>query len=167
MPDISHLIADLSSTDLPAKGRAAKALAKLGDEARPAAVPLVREAGCLDETVREWVISALEGLGPPAEEELPALKDLIASPDGEVAFWAITLLGRLEAKAAPAVPELIEALQTSPDLFVRQKAAWALGEIGPAAKEALPALEAAAKSPDRRLAGIAKNHAIKQITKTK
>lgn len=166
MADISHLIADLSSSDLPTKGRAAEALAKLGKEARPAAVPLAREAGCMEETVREWVISALESLGPPAEEELPALKELALSPDGEVAFWAITLLGRLETKAAPAVPQLIEALQKSPELFVRQKAAWALGEIGPAAKEALPALEAAANSSDRRLAGIAKNHAIKQITKT-
>jgi HEAT repeat protein len=162
--DISRLIADLSSSDMVSKSRAAESLAKMGEGARPAAVPLVRSADCMHETVREWVISALESLGPPHEDDLPALRELVGSENEESAYWAITLLGRLEAKALPAVPALVEALKRSSAPFIPQKAAWALGSIGPAAKAALPALEQAAQSADPRLARLARNFAIKQIT---
>ncbi len=162
--EMSRLIADLSSSDPKAKQQAAEALAKRGEQARPAAVALVREAGGDEETVREWVVSALETLGPPHEDDLPALTELVPSENLDVAYWAITLLGRLEAKAGSAVPSLIQSLQESSESSVRQRAAWALGKIGPAAKDALPALEQAAQSQDRRLARIASAHAIPRIT---
>lgn len=48
-----------------------------------------------------------------------------------------------------AVPALIQALQDyHPD--VRQQAAWALGQIGPAAKEAIPALTQTLAAPGIR-----------------
>lgn len=153
--DISHCIANLSSPDIVLVGQAAEALAKLGPVAKAAAVPLVRAVALTDETVREWVVSALESLNAPHAEDAPALTELVASGNADVAYWAITLLGRLEAKAASSVPVLIKALKENPEPHNRQRAAWALGRIGPIAKDALPALKEAAHGHDPRLARIA------------
>ena len=153
--EISHWIANLSSPDIVLVGQAAEALAKLGPDAKAAAVPLVRAVAFMDETVREWVVSALESLEAPHEEDAPALTELVGSENGDVAYWAVTLLGRLDGKARAAVPALTEALKQNPHPHNRQRAAWALGKIGPAAKEALPALKEAAHGHDSRLARIA------------
>jgi HEAT repeat protein len=161
--DVSHWIANLSSPDIVLVGQAAEALAKMGPDAKAAAVPLVRAVAINDETVREWVVSALESLDAPHEEDVPALTELMGSEEGDVAYWAITLLGRLEGQAAPAVPELTWALKQNPHPHNRQRAAWALGKIGPLAKDALPALKEAAHGSDSRLARIALL-AMEQIT---
>ncbi len=153
--DVSRWIANLSSSDIVLVGQAAEALAKLGPDAKAAAVPLVRAVAFTDETMREWVVSALESLDAPHEDDVPALTELVGSENGEVAYWAVTLLGRLEEKARAAVPALTEALKQNPHPHNRQRSAWALGKIGPAAKEALPALNEAAHGHDARLARIA------------
>jgi HEAT repeat protein len=49
------------------------------------------------------------------------------------------VLGRMGEDAAPAVPALT-ALLDDPDLGVRKAAARTLGQIGPEAKDAVPAL---------------------------
>ena len=64
-------------------------------------------------------------------------------------------LGRLEARAATAVPALSTALAHHAELAVRQRAAWALGKVGPAAASARDALTQAAASPDPPLASLA------------
>lgn len=161
--DVSHWIDNLSSSDMVLVGQAAEALAKMGPDAKAAAVPLVRAVANNEETVREWVVSALESLEAPHEDDTPALTKLVGSDDGEVAYWAITLLGRLEDNAASAVLALIEALKQDPHPHNRQRAAWALGKIGPKAKNALPALKEAAHGHDPRLARIALL-AMEQIT---
>jgi HEAT repeat protein len=51
---------------------------------------------------------------------------------------------------------LIRVLESDADLPVRERVAWALGEIGPAAKAAAPALTNAAESTDARLSRLAK-----------
>jgi HEAT repeat protein len=72
---------------------------------------------------------------PAAKGKKPAV-----APDGTalVRTKAIEALGNIGAKAKPAVPVLIEALN---DPNVRTEAAEALGNIGPDAKAALPALK--------------------------
>lgn len=153
--DVSHWMDQLDSADVVLQGQAAEALAKLGEAAKPAAVPLAKQAGNDDETVREWVVSALESLGAPRLEDLDELKALAASKSDETAYWAITLLGRLEQAAVPAVPELIRALNENPHPHNRQRAAWALGKIGPGAVAAIGDLKASAHGSDVRLARIA------------
>jgi len=154
--DVSDWIAQLSTNDPALQSEAAEALAKLGEKAKPAAPALAKNAGSAEETVREWAVAALEGLGPPRIDDQKALRELVLADCAEAAYWAITLLGRLEAEAGPAVPELTEALKQSPYPQNRQRAAWALGKIGPAASDALPALKAAANEADPRLARLAK-----------
>lgn len=152
---VSHLIDELTSSDVVLQGHAAEALAKMGHEARPAAIPLIKQAGCEDETLREWVVSALESLGAPRQEDFEELRQLVTSDNPEVAYWAITFLGRLGDAAKDAVPDLVNAMTQNSDRHNRERAAWALGKIGPAAKDALPALHAAVKSHDQRLERIA------------
>jgi hypothetical protein len=135
---------------------AAERLAQLGEAAQPAAVALVEACGGEDDALREWVSAALEGLGAPPHEDVAQLGARLSDPNSDAAYWAATLLGRLEDSAAPAVPALAKAVADHPELAARQRSAWALGKIGPAAREARAALEAAAKDADRRLAALAR-----------
>lgn len=150
---IPDLTAALAGNDSSKRQAAAEALAQLGEEAAPAAVALVTACGTDDEA-REWIVSALESLGAPPDDSVAQLAKLAGNPAQDVAYWAVTLLGR--AKAAAAVSALADALAKHPAIVVRQRAAWALGQIGPPAAAARGALEAAAADPDSRLASLAR-----------
>ena len=102
-------------------------------------------------------------MGPPEVEDIGSLAVLLSDPTADVAYWATTLLGRLEANAAPAVPALTAAVTDSKDMSVRQRAAWALGHVGPPAAPALDALKQAAASDVPRLARLAQR-AVEQIS---
>lgn len=153
--ELSMLIADLSDPNTSRCLQAVQRLARLGEEAQPAAVPLVRLCAEKDESLRSWAASALEELGPPSPSDLPALVELLDDPKADVGYWAATLLGRLGARAAPATQPLAQRLLYSPHANVRQRAAWALGKIGPGAKDARDALRQAAAADDARLARLA------------
>jgi HEAT repeat protein len=159
---LSLLIAALSSPEPSHRMEAAEALAQLGAEARAAAMALVLASGDETEEVRQWAASALEDLGPPAPADAGQLASLLAAKSPEVGYWAATLLGRLKGEAAAAVDALDQALSRSPHLSVRQRAAWALGEIGPPAASALAGLRNAAADPDPRLARLA-SEAVERI----
>ncbi|MEX0936424.1 MAG: HEAT repeat domain-containing protein [Pirellulales bacterium] len=153
--DISTWIDALSDGDSGRRADAAERLARVGDEARGAAVPLVRAAGDPDEQVRQWATAALEELGPPALEDGPALALLLTSEQADVAYWAATLLGRLADGSF--VGELAAALGKQRPQSVRERACWALGRIGPPAREVLPALQAVSQEKQPRLARLARS----------
>lgn len=153
--DIQTLLASLASTDVAARRDAAESFARLGPDAANAAVVLVKACGDDDEQVRNWVVATLEELPAPAASNAAGLETLINGTNLDVAFWATTLLGRMEAAAASTVPTLASAVADHPELVVRQRAAWALGRIGKLAAAAIPQLEAAAKLEDARLARFA------------
>jgi HEAT repeat protein len=159
---IDHLIADLTAPDASKRAQAAEQLAQLGSDAQPAAVALVRATGDDGEEVRQWAASALEEMGPPSVSDLNQLAALIEDHSSDVGYWATTLLGRLKAEAAPAVNALARAVGGQQAIAVPQRAAWPLGEIGPAAVAALPTLKQVASDPDPRLARLAQQ-AISQI----
>ena len=116
-----------------------------------------------DEALREVCVGALEGMGPP--EKADALKVIVPYlPKDELqGYWAATLIGRLATGGAAAVSELATTLNSSPSMAVRERCAWALGQIGPTAIAALPMLESAATSSEPRLARFAKE-AISSIS---
>lgn len=153
--DLAALVNSLRSGDPAQQQAAAEKLAQLGTAAKPAAVALV-EACERDDEAHEWVVAALEGLGPPPSADVAKLASLLGRPALDAAYWAATLLGRLEAQAASAVDDLTEALSNHAELAVRQRAAWALGKIGPAAVAAQNSLRTAAASSDPRLASLAR-----------
>ncbi len=162
MPDLPSLITDLRSDDETIRAVAAESLYRLGPDAQPAVVQWVCVWADTSEIAREWVVGALEEIGPPDPAALNELGHLAATQEPDVAYWAITLLGRLGGSAAPAVDALTHALSTHPATSVRQRAAWALGKIGPAASDALGALRSACTSSDVRLARLAAR-AVPQI----
>lgn len=150
-----HVQSLLSAADAEKRASAAEALARLGAEAREAAVALVRASGDRDSSVRDWAVAALEELGPPRATDVEPLAALAINPELNIAYWACTLLGRLKDQAASGVPALIDALAKHQQLPVRERAAWALGQIGPSAKASLPVLEQASQSGEARLSRLA------------
>eukprot|EP00913_Durusdinium_trenchii_P008865 g8331.t1 len=114
---------------------------KESQAAQPAAVELALATADDDEEVREWAVSALEELGPPAVESVGRMAELLSHRENDVAYWGATLLGRLGDAATPAVAALTSLLADHQEIAVRQRAAWALGEIGPSAGSAKAVLE--------------------------
>ena len=135
---------------------AAEALCQLGEAAQGAAVALARACGDESESVREWAGEALENVGPPATSDMADLAALAGDDKADVAYWAVTLLGRSSEYVDVALPALVDALTSHAAVAVRQRAAWALGRIGPAAAGALETLKRAATSEDPRLARLSK-----------
>ena len=144
----------LQSQDIQEREAAAEALSLMGPDAAFAAVDLVK-ACADDESVSQWSVSALEELGPPPAESLSELTTLAAADHPLVAYWAITLLGRSGDAAHSSQEALAAILRSSADMSVRQRAAWALGEMNAASDAAIASLEEAAKSSDARLARLA------------
>lgn len=152
---------ELQSPDAARRVAAAEHLSHASDAT--AAVELVRACGDEPE-VREWAVAALEDLGPPPAELQAELRGLVSSGDPLVAYWAATLLGRLGPAASNSQQELTKALSTSRDAALRQRAAWALGEIEARTSDAVAALQRATRTGDARLARVAKRslEAIKE-----
>lgn len=106
-----------------------------------------------------WSSAYFRMVGPRTKEMAEALAEGLR--DGKVppvASWATNLL-RTEAKTA--VPILIGGLKSN-DVKIRVNSATVLGQIGPAAKEAVAALEMAAKGDDARVREAA-TQALKQV----
>jgi len=160
---LSPLIAALSAPNRDKRAEAAEQLAQVGPDAQPAAVALTLACGDEAEEVRQWATSALEQLGPPSSSDVAPLVELIEARSPDVGYWAVTLLGRLKGDAAPAVDALARTVGGQQGIAVRQRAAWALGEIGPAAAAAIPVLQKVAGDPDPRLARLAAE-TLKKIT---
>ena len=157
MNDLQTLVTQLSSGNVAQQAAAAEALAQLGDGARPAAVALIEACATTDENVRQWCTAALEELGPPSAGQIADLIRLARDPSRDVAYWAITLLGRAGDAAPSAVATLADLVRNSADSSLRERAAWALGKMGAMAQPAIPALREAAASNQPRLSRLAKN----------
>jgi HEAT repeat protein len=158
--DAHRLGEQLAATDTEQRAEAAELLSRAGEEASAAAVPLVIACGDADERVREWAVAALEDLGPPPGTAIAPLTALVNNPDPLVAYWAVTLLGRSGQDAATAVAVLAACVESGVSVSVRQRAAWALGKIGPAATAARATLERAAGQGDERLARLARESLV-------
>lgn len=161
--DIQELIKALSAVDAAARRVAAERLGTLGEKAQTAAAALVKCVGDADESVREAVNSTLEELGPPAKEQLAQLTTLVKDGSSDVAYWAATLIGRLKDAGSAATDTLAQCVASAKEMPVRERAAWALGEIGPQARGAVEALQKAAAEGGPRLARLAKQ-ALERIT---
>jgi HEAT repeat protein len=106
------------------------------DEARQQkAVTLLAAAlNSKEPRVRHAAVHGLIDLDSKSERMFPAIKQALRAADKESLSYAIEAL---ESLGPPAVPILIDALRHE---NIRPLAASVLGHIGPAAKEAAPAL---------------------------
>ena len=114
----------------------------IGPEARAAAPGLVRLLAALDDNVVQWAARALAHIGPVAIPELTAA----LQPKRGAPLQGFRVLETLAAYGAPAVPAIVTVLGHQ-DEVLHELAATALGRMGPAAKDALPALRQALQSP--------------------
>lgn len=94
--------------------------------------------------------SALTGPRLDIQSCLPELVTALHDSDARVRGLAAQAIGEIGSLAAPAVPALVAL--TNPDQGSRNSACIGLTGIGPAAREALPALQRALsdRSPDVR-----------------
>lgn len=130
MPDDVQSLAQLLASDDPsARLSAAEQLSTRGEDAAEVAVALIKALGDEDESVRQLIGSALEDCGPPRRDAIEELEQLLSNSNADIAYWAATLLGRLEAGAIQAVESLRTAAAEHPSQEVRKRATWALGKI--------------------------------------
>ncbi len=135
---ISDLSDMLSSDDDAKRREAAELLSQNAEVAADVAVELVRHVGDEDRVVAEYCVATLEELGPPAASQLDAIASLAGAEHPDVAYWAVTLLGRAGVAAAEHATLLGHLVASEVAPAVRERAAWALGRIGPAAAVAAP-----------------------------
>ena len=144
-PPIDQLVEQLSAQGNPARREAAYQLEKLGPAAKPALPALIKALDDPDKQVWSYAVAAIAGLGPDAADAIPAL---IEDLDGrksrgrrdrdkrQVLVRSAFALSRI---GPAAIPPLIAVLDAD-DSPLRAGAAKALGGMGPAAKQAIPAL---------------------------
>ena len=120
----------------------AMALGKVGVAAVPGVTELLHDTNGI---VRAAAAQALGRIGPDAGQSAPELKPLIQDKNAAVRTEAVRALGRIGKQTS--VPMLIELLRSN-ITDVREAAFDALGEMGPAAKAALPALTEILRGPD-------------------
>jgi len=105
------------------------------------------------------VAMALGRIGPDAAAAVPALVKLLDSANADLAEMSAWSLSRVSPEsvtiAAKAVPVLVKPLTTSTPQC-RVLAAEGLGNFGPLAKDAAPALEKATADDDPAVAAAAK-----------
>jgi HEAT repeat protein len=139
----------------------AAALASMGPAAAPAAPLLVRLLDDPESWVASEAMTALERIGPAAPEVLPALLRVVRSRSEKSNLGgAIKALARFGPEAEGVVEALSEVVAEEPGW--RSSAAKLLGEMGPGAGAAAPALRAAFEEEDhwdrgdigRALAGV-------------
>lgn len=128
---------------LSARVEAARTLAKLGPRASAATTDLIavleRLRGAEQESLQEAVIDALGQIGAAAKGALPSLAKATArTVDIDQAIKRSTEL-ILNASDSQDIDLLVQQLQ-SRDASLRLRAAKALGDLGPAARLAVPGL---------------------------
>ncbi len=177
-PAVPDLINALQDKDDDVRMEAATALGQIGSNAASAVEPLiaalrdgqhpVASAGAIQ--VSASAIRALGEIGPSAKSALPALAKMVEDPQHRFHIWALHAFWRVgpkgPAEASIVVPKLIARLSTSKNPRERVWPADILAEIGPAARDAIPALSTAAADPDPELRVAAKK-ALSAVTGAK
>ena len=142
----------LDSADLPARLDAAEKLGRMGSRRSiPRLVELLEDPGSQVEQSRQFAAAEalggiLERLGPPA---VPALSRALRETAGEKEYWRRCACRALERIGGPeAVAALAERLADG-WACVQMQAFFSLGEMGPRAEAAVPAISARLQDPSR------------------
>jgi len=123
------------------RARAVWALGAIGAAAKPAVPAMADLLKDPDETVRRMVVQAVQAIRPGSAVAVPLCVKLLEDPDPAVRARVLSAIAQAGEKA---VPSLIKALQNDKATY------WAclvLREIGPDAKDAVPALTEKLKDP--------------------
>jgi HEAT repeat protein len=158
VPALSAIMTD--DPDRQMRSEAALALYKMAPASQAAVPALSRALQDEGPLVRMYAALALFQLREQARPAVPALiqglKDdanntFLRGFSMTVREMMVQTLARASAGTADAVPALTEALESAKTDNLRVTAVRALGEVGPAARSAAPALEALLKDKNRRV----------------
>lgn len=150
---------------------ASVALARINDVPRPALTILGEVLASKEIAPKRQALEALPLLGDAAVALMPQLRELVrgkvvakakGKTDSEqrLRLAAIATAGVLGHLAQPLVPDLLEALDDEDDLDLCTACIRALGQIGPAAREALPRLRQLQRSDNL---GVLASQAVRAI----
>jgi hypothetical protein len=143
------------------RSAAAWALAQIGPKGADAAPALAKALSDSDPRVRHLAAIALKAMGPGAAPAVPELIHALNDPSEYVRARAADALGAMGPSARSAVRPLAGRLLAKDERgLVLGSIATALGNIGPEAKDALPALEQVVKM---RRVGASAQEAILRI----
>jgi HEAT repeat protein len=142
--DVNDLVAKLKNKDSDVRRSAAKDLAGLGEEAKPAVPALTKALSDKDLFVRRFAAEALGAIGPDAKSAVPALA--LAMNDGrkEMQLAAVDALGKIGPASIKPLTNVVK--DTGKDGVVRRKAAQGLAKIGLQARGAVPTLATVLKT---------------------
>ena len=150
-----ELIEGLKSPGYWFRWKSAEALGKLGRGAKTAAPALAEALEDSNETTRHTAAKALAAIGSEAEAAIPALVKAIkreqskrsgtGSDTPSILSW---LAGNALAQIGPASLPALITLLSHEDRYVRLSAVNAVGNMGPQAKDAIPALSEALNDED-------------------
>ncbi|MSR57705.1 MAG: HEAT repeat domain-containing protein [Planctomycetaceae bacterium] len=141
---IPQLLAELKNEKSETRPGAAYALIKIG--AKKEVVPILAKTiqdpnNKLLREVSAWGLITLEpGNADYVKMALPLMIDGLSHEWDLVRLESVTALSSLEAGAKLAVPELVKLLDNEKNPRIRSEALGTLGNIGPAATEALPSV---------------------------
>jgi HEAT repeat protein len=150
-PAVDKLVATLNDADPGVRHAAMAALARIGAAsagALPAMMPLLTAA---DLRERYSAIFVIGKIGPSAKPAIPLLEKNLQEQDAflqTASAWALVQIDpKSDGRVAQCLGPLMQGLAV-PDPRVRVEVIQTLGQLGPAAKPAKPALEQIAKDPD-------------------
>lgn len=135
-------------------------------------VAVLRLVADRDDQVRGWACESLDQYVSAAPESVSAapvyisatpeevaavIAELRTTNDGEIQYWATTLLERVGPAAAAAIAVLADVLLDSSCLAARERAAKTLAILGPAARPALNSLRQIGSDDPPRLRRLAES----------
>jgi hypothetical protein len=137
-----HELTDLLESREPVvRAAAAESLGRLGAGAREARLPLIEALAEESEGhLRIQIATALGEIVDDPTIPIAVLSESLKHEDPSVRLMALMRLANFGPKAAPEIPELIEATRDL-DGVLRKYAVEAIGAIGPGARAAIPRLE--------------------------
>lgn len=133
----------MDDPDPAVKIRAMQALSSAGKDAVPFLISALK-----DEKAAYWACLILDKIGPDAEQAVPELTQLVNSKRPELSREAILSLAAIGKPAAPAIPQLVKAMDNDLD---REPAVYALGQIGISPGSAESKIRSYTNSPDKTL----------------
>jgi len=142
---MSYWIKELESPTYRARYDAITNVGDIGVPAREAIPTLVRLAHQGHIALRSWAIN--QGLGHMGVAGVPAVRPFLGQP--ELRTVAVVTLGEMGRIASGAIPDLLPLLHDK-TWWTRVQVCRALRSMGPAAREALPALHSALGDSDPR-----------------
>lgn len=141
-PALAALTKSLGDSDATVRAYAAYAVGQLGDEAKSAGAALARALADTDPLVRRQALKAVRAIRPDPEVMAPALTAMLKAATPHETARVLDCLAEFGVEAVPGMIRWLKAPETT------YWACLVLSEIGPAAKDAVPALVDVLKQSD-------------------